>query len=122
MFSPILKVVLGVAGALALVAIVTRKTIRYVGDKAGVDDEVVVPLGALTLPPGLVLPPGTGSIGLVVTAEDKDTVTGLASRLYTTNDGTATDVPVPLQTGLGPLQVRRAAIVAVYHNGTGVRL
>lgn len=122
MAFPLVPVLLGAAVVGALV--LTRKKSRFLGDKAQVGDEVIVPSSAFFQgqpPPGL--PVGTTSVGVVVQDATDDNLRGPVVSVVTT-------APWPgpaggfqrnqLPTSLGPVMVPRSAVVTVLRNGKAV--
>jgi hypothetical protein len=102
-----------VAAGLVLAAL--RRPIRFIGDRAEPGDQVVVPSGAVRLPLGLALPNGAGALVLEVVGADSERVEGPAVAY----DVMGRRVPMPddLRRAIGPVEVQRAGISAVYRGG-----
>jgi hypothetical protein len=99
---------------------ISRKKIRFIGDRAEKGDEIVVPSQAAAALAGLaglvpLLQQTTTAIGLTVTSTGADEVHAVPAALY----AGATRVPIP---GQGDFVVPRSAISAVYRDGRQVAL
>lgn len=104
------------AGAVALV--LTKRTSAVIGENAKVGDTVDVPTASLPeggLPAGI--PQGVGYIVVTVQQVGQTMLAGPITGYVTTVDPR---IMVPIPTPVGPVQVPKTSVTAVYRNGAKV--